>query len=179
MVTIRTTTQIDAPLERCFRLSLSVDLEKNATGRQAIDGVTRGLIGPGETITWSEDGLNLHLHQTLIDIWRPFSYFRDVMVEGPFGAFEHDHHFAVMDDGTRIRDEVRFTARPGIFSHATESLFLRRRVLNLLRLRNIMLKQVAESEEWHRYLDDQPEVDQHIYQAFSASTPTDKHAFAR
>jgi hypothetical protein len=101
------------------------------------------------------------------------------MIAGSFGAFEHDHHFAMMDDGTRIRDEIRFTARGGILGRIAESLFLRRRLLKLLRKRNALIKQVAESEEWHRYLDGQPELDQRVYQALSAATPPDHHVFAK
>ena len=177
MVTIRTTTQIYAPLERCFRLSLSVDLEHQATGNKAIEGVTRGLMGPGERVIWCGPGLGRR-HEALIDIWRPFTYFRDVMVSGYFGAFEHDHHFAVMDDGTRIRNEIRFTVTWGILSRAAE-LLLRRRIIKLLHNRNAMIKRVAESEEWHRYLDGQPELDKHIYQALSATPRPHGHVYAR
>ncbi|HMF54452.1 MAG TPA: hypothetical protein VK593_08890, partial [Edaphobacter sp.] len=48
-----------------------------------------------------------------IESLRPFTYFREVMVAGVFRHFEHDHHFARMDDGTRMRDEVRFELRYG------------------------------------------------------------------
>ncbi len=110
MVTIRSAMQVNAPLERCFRLSLSIDLEMAANGHTAIAGTTTGLIGPGETVTWKgrHFGWNFH-HQTIIDIWRPFSYFRDVMLTGAFRAYQHDHHFAVMNDGNPHprRDTVR------------------------------------------------------------------------
>jgi ligand-binding SRPBCC domain-containing protein len=179
MVTIRATTQINAPLERCYRLSLSVDLEKDATGRKAVEGVTQGLAGPGEAVTWQGCSFGWRRHQGLIDVWRPFTYFRDVMISGSFAAYEHAHHFAVMDDGTRLRDEVRFTARGGILGRVAETLFLRRRMITLVRKRNAVIKQVAESEEWRRYLDGQPELDQRIYQSFSAMAIHEGKAFAK
>src|ERR1700727_3043201 len=110
MITIRTMTEVEAPMERCFKLALSIDLQMEATGQKAIDGVTDGLIGPGETVTWQIRHFGLRFrHQSLVEVWRPYSYFRDVMISGSFKAYEHEHHFAAMNDGTRIRDEVKFT----------------------------------------------------------------------
>src|SRR5258707_350151 len=103
MVTIRSTTQIYAPIERCFRLSMSVEIQAAATGQKAIAGVTAGLLGPGDTVTWRGPGGK---HQSLIEVWRPYSYFREIMLAGPFKAYEHEHHFATRNDGTRIRDEI-------------------------------------------------------------------------
>src|SRR5580698_9351706 len=105
METIRLMTWIDAPVERCFKLSTSIDLHI-ASGadysEKAIGGVTSGLIGEGQTVTWEGRHLGFTLqHRSRVDVWRPYSHFRDVMVDGVFEHFEHDHHFATMDDGTR------------------------------------------------------------------------------
>src|SRR5262245_45796803 len=55
MVRIELETLISAPIERCFDLSRSIDLHMastNWTGERAIAGVTAGLIGAGEQVTW-------------------------------------------------------------------------------------------------------------------------------
>ena len=55
MVRIELKTQIAAPIERCFDLARSIDLHMastNQTGEQAVAGVTTGMIGPEETVTW-------------------------------------------------------------------------------------------------------------------------------
>ena len=75
------------------------------------------------------------------------------MVAGAFRHFEHDHHFAPMDDGTRMRDEVRFSAPWGLLGRMTTKMFVRKHLVELLVERNAMIKRVAESEEWRRYLD--------------------------
>jgi hypothetical protein len=75
-------------------------------------------------------------------------YFRDVMVSGPFRYFEHDHHFAAMDDGTRIRDEIRFSASWGPLGR----ILARRRPAALIE-RSAVIKRVAESNEWRQYLE--------------------------
>jgi ligand-binding SRPBCC domain-containing protein len=178
MKKIRTMTLVEAPMERCFKLAISIDLQMAATHEEAVAGVTRGLIGPGQTVTWRGSGfIGTQTYQNLIEVWRPYSYFRDIMISGPFNAYEHEHHFAPMNDGTRIRDEVRFTASTGLLGPLTE-LLLQRRVAAYLEKRNALIKQVAESDEWHRYLDGQPMLDMRVYQAASATPEKNKNLLA-
>ena len=169
MVTIRSMTNVDAPVERCFKLAVSIDLLSAATAQKAIDGTTSGLIGPGETVTWQGRGsLKKFTHQSLIEVWRPYSYFRDIMVEGPFKAYEHDHHFAPYNDGTRIRSEIRFTSSKGLLGRLSEKFFLRKRIKKMLREQNALIKKAAESDQWHEFLDGQSELDMRVFQAASA-----------
>jgi ligand-binding SRPBCC domain-containing protein len=155
METIRLTTWMDAPMERCFKLSTSIDFHLASaaeTQEKAIGGVTSGLIGEGESVKWRGRHLGRWLtHTSKIDGWRPYTFFRDVMVEGWFVRFEHEHHFALMDDGTRMRDEVRFSA-PGMLSTIKEKI-VRRHLITFLKQRNALIKRAAETEEWRRYLE--------------------------
>jgi ligand-binding SRPBCC domain-containing protein len=157
METIRLMTWIDAPVERCFKLATSIDLHvasAGSTGEKAVGGITTGLIGEGQTVTWSGRHLGIRLHHTIrIDMWRPYSYFRDVMESGAFTRFEHDHHFAAMDDGTRMRDEIRFSMPWGPLGRVATKMLVRRHLTAFLIRRNSEIKRVAESGEWHRYLD--------------------------
>jgi ligand-binding SRPBCC domain-containing protein len=158
METIRLATWIDAPVERCFLLSLSIDLHCASayrTGEKAIAGVTTGLIGEGETVTFRGRHFGLRWrHTSRIETLRPYSHFRDVMIAGPFRRFEHDHHFATMDDGTRIRDEIRFSAPWGPLGRLATRMFVRKHLKAFLMERNAVIKRVAESEEWHKYVAD-------------------------
>src|ERR1700733_15095726 len=157
METIRLATWIDAPMERCFQLSLSIDLHVESarkSGERAIDGVTTGLIAAGETVTFQARVFGMRMrHTSQIETMRPYSYFRDVMIAGVFQRFEHDHHFAPMDDGTRMRDEIRFSTKWGLLGRLAMKLFVRKRLTALLMERNAVIKRVAESEEWRKYLD--------------------------
>jgi ligand-binding SRPBCC domain-containing protein len=157
METIRLTTWMDAPMERCFKLATSIDLHLASaaeTQEKAIGGVTSGLIGEGETVQWQARHFGrLRTHTSQIDGWRPYSYFRDVMVEGSFLRFEHEHHFALMDDGTRMRDEIRFAAPYGLLGKVAEKMVLRRHLIAMLKQRNALIKRAAESEEWRKYLE--------------------------
>ena len=158
------TTLIDAPVERCFRLSLSIDLHLKAaerTGERVLAGVSSGLIRAGETVTWSGKHFGLRLqHTTVIDGWRPYTFFRDTMSQGRFAHFAHEHHFAPMNDGTRMRDDLQFAAPFGRLGLLFEGR-LRTHLRQFLVARNTLLKHVAESasEDWRQYLDHQPPLD--------------------
>src|ERR1700722_20084352 len=164
METIRLMTWIDAPIERCFKLSTSIDLHIASTaqtGEKAVGGVTTGLIGKDQTVTWSGRHFGMKLrHTSRIDGWRACSYFRDVMIDGAFAHFEHEHFFAVMDDGTRMQDVLRFSAPLGVMGRMATKMFVRRHLIKLLVRRNAEIKRVAESEEWHRYLDGSADIQQ-------------------
>jgi len=169
MVTIRSMTMVRAPMERCFKLAVSIDLMMAAGNYEAVAGVTSGLIGPGDTVTWQNRRLvRKGRHQSLIEVWHPYTYFRDIMIDGPFKSYEHDHHFALMNDATRIRDEIRFSAPSGILGRLRERA-LQRNLTKMLRQRNALLKQAAESDRWHEFLDGQSELDMRAFQMPSAN----------
>ena len=153
MEKIRLATWIDAPVERCFLLSLSIDMHVASAGKQALDGMLNRLVREGETVTFQTGYFGLQRHTTRIEVLRPYSYFRDVMVSGPFRYFEHDHHFAAMDDGTRMRDEIRFSASWGPLGR----ILARRRLAAFLIERSAVIKRVAESNEWRKYLESEKE----------------------
>ena len=144
-------------MERCFRLATSIELHlasATATEEKAISGVTSGLIGEGQTVQWQGRHFGrVRTHTSKIDGWRPYSYFREVMVEGSFARFEHEHHFAVMDDGTRMRDEIRFTAPYGMLGQMAEKMVIRPHLIEMLKQRNALIKRAAESDEWRKYLE--------------------------
>lgn len=168
MVKIKTMTLVQAPVERCFKLSLSVDLRLRlgaSTGEVVVEGPRSGLLGAGDAVRVQAQHLGVKTqYQSVVDGWRPYSYFREVMTDGVLVRFEHERHFAPMNDGTRIREEVRFKTPLGWLGRMAERLVLRRYVTQLLRQRNAELKRVAESSEWHRYLDGEREVDRQPYE---------------
>jgi len=79
MEIIRLATWIDAPVERCFLLSLSIDLHvasARGTQEKAIGGVTTGLIGEKETVTFQGRHFGIRLnHTSRIEALRPIPTF--------------------------------------------------------------------------------------------------------
>jgi ligand-binding SRPBCC domain-containing protein len=159
MQTLHLQTNIAAPLERCFFLSLSIDLHKASTIKtheEAIAGVTTGIIGPNQTVTWRARHFGLMLtHATLISEYIQPTHFQDIMTKGAFKTFVHDHDFEALPDGTTLmRDTLRFSAPLGPFGYIAETLVLRRYLSGFLQRRNDLIKQVAESPiaTWQQFL---------------------------
>jgi len=159
MQLIQLETKIAAPTERCNLLSLSIDLHKESTAQtseRAIAGVTHGLIGPGETVTWRGRHFGFMLtHETLISKYERPKHFQDIMLRGMFKSFAHDHYFDQLPEGTTLmRDELRFAAPLGPLGWLAETLVLRRYLTGFLIQRNQLIKAVAESpeEKWQTYL---------------------------
>jgi ligand-binding SRPBCC domain-containing protein len=152
-------TKIAAPPERCFLLSLSIDLHMASTaptGERAIAGVTHGIIGPDQTVTWRGRHFGVMLeHTSLIDRYDPPHYFRDVMVRGNFRSFEHEHFFELAErGGTIMRDRLALEAPFGTFGWLAERLILRAYLTRFLAQRDAAIKRIAESPsgEWQEYL---------------------------
>jgi ligand-binding SRPBCC domain-containing protein len=159
MQTIELETRIAAPPERCFLLSLSIDLHKASTtqtNEQAIAGVTSGIIGPNETVTWRGRHFGFMLtHETLISQYERPSHFQDIMLRGMFKSFIHDHYFEETEKGTLMRDVLRFAAPLGPLGWLAETLTLRRYLTGFVIERNQLIQQIAggPSEIWSPYLE--------------------------
>jgi ligand-binding SRPBCC domain-containing protein len=154
--TIHLETRIAAPARRCFFLALSIDLHVQSTAgtrERAVAGVTTGLIGKGESVTWRGRHFGMMLqHTSKITLYEPPTFFQDVMTAGRFKSFEHDHRFQQQDGETLMTDELRFAAPLGVLGLLVESLVLRTYLTRFLMERNKFVKQVAESERWREYL---------------------------
>lgn len=154
MPVIQLHTRIRAPLQRCFDLARSVDLHLQSTrgtGEQAVAGVTHGLLGPGDQVTWRARHFGVWQELTsCITAFDPPRHFRDSMVRGAFARFDHDHYFvADVADGTGgeytdMRDVFDFTSPLGPLGRIADALVLTRYMRRFLAERNRILKQVAE-----------------------------------
>ncbi len=149
MPTIRLETYIHAPPERCFDLSLDVDLHAKSQAcahERPIAGVLAGGMRLGDTVTWEavHFGIKQHLTSQITAYERP-SRFTDEMVAGIFQELHHTHDFVPQPHGTLMIDVFTFRAPLGILGRLAETLFLTRYMTDLLLTRNRYLKQVAES----------------------------------
>lgn len=150
MEIIRLSTWINAPAERCFRLATSREfhlvLVKGKTRASAGALITLAL---GDRLLWPGHYLGLRLHYaTRIDQMRPFNFFREVLDGGYFRHLEHEHYFTALNDGTRVRDELRFVAPVGMLRP-----LVRRYLMSQLRMRGQILKETAQSDAWRSYLE--------------------------
>lgn len=149
-------TKINAPIERCFALSLSVDLHKistSQTNEKVIAGVSTGLVKLNDVITW--EGRHLGVTQKftskIVAMKQP-TYFADEMQKGAFKNFYHQHFFKEDGGVCIMTDELEMEAPLGILGKIAMALVVRPHIEKFLVQRNQIIKQVAESEEWKKYL---------------------------
>ena len=156
MPLIELTTVIHAPIERCFDLSRSIDLHKRSTagtGEEAIGGITSGLIGMGQYVTWR--ARHFGVRQTLTSRITGYEYpvyFRDEMEQGVFKMICHDHVFERAGGNTLMKDRFEFESPAGILGVIANKLVLEKYVRNFLIRRNAVIKEAAESENWKKIL---------------------------
>lgn len=152
MPRIELRTEIKADREIVFDLSRSIDLHKISTGKTnetAIDGVTSGLIGLNESVTWRAKhfGIYQKLTSKITEFDRP-NYFADEMVSGAFNRFKHQHHFAELNNGTLMTDIFEYRSPFGVLGRLADKIFLNKYMSDLLAERNRIVKQFAESDQW-------------------------------
>jgi len=159
MIRFEETTLIDAPIDRVFDLSRSVEVHLLANVHSqeqalAIGGVTNGLVGLNQQVTWRAK--HFGFWQTLTSkatIVEPPYRYQVTMVDGIFRSMQADHLFRSLPSGTtELRDNFAIAAPLPMLGPIAELLFLRRYMLRLNRERNAVIKQVAESDDWQRYL---------------------------
>jgi ligand-binding SRPBCC domain-containing protein len=158
MVIVRIWTSIAAPPERVFDLARSIDAHQESaegTNERAVAGVTHGLIGMGDEVTWEARhfGIKQRLTVRVTRFERPFR-FQDVMVSGAFKSMRHDHEFVEHPPGTLMIDRFEFESPYGLIGRVVDRIFLFGYMRRFLVHRNNVLKRLAESEDWRRYVAD-------------------------
>lgn len=148
MPTMILKTEINAPIEKCFDLSRSLDLHTESMKsykEKVVGGKLTGLIGIGEQVTWqaSHFGISFKMTNKITAMKKPY-YFVDEMLKGPFKLLHHQHHFTAAGAFTEMTDIFAFQAPMGLIGRAVDSLFLKRYLRKLLTIRNEAIKLVAE-----------------------------------
>lgn len=140
-------TQSSLPPERLFDLVRSVDVHvesQKGSGERAVAGVTSGLIGEGQEVTWRARHFGLPLTMTSrvtqVDFPRSFT---DEQVRGPFRSFRHVHEFEATPGGCIMTDRVEFTAPFGLLGRAAGKLVLRPYLQRLIRDRGRFLAGIS------------------------------------
>jgi ligand-binding SRPBCC domain-containing protein len=142
-------TYIEAPIERCFDLALSVDLHQHSvahTQECPVAGVTSGVMRLGDTVTWEavHFGVRQRLTTQITAYERPFR-FTDEMLRGAFRHLKHLHEFLPQSPGVLMVDHFDFQAPLGLLGWVAEHAVLTTYMRGLLVTRNRFLKQLAEA----------------------------------
>jgi ligand-binding SRPBCC domain-containing protein len=159
MTTIELKTKINAPVERCFLLSLSVDLHQlstEETNERAISGVTKGLMKLNDVVTWRAKHFGIYQNLTTkISAYDAPKYFVSEMVKGAFKKMHHQHLFEWTGNETIMTDIFVFKVPLGMLGELFSKYVLKNYMQGFLIKRNDTIKQVAESSEWQQLLNEQ------------------------
>ena len=158
MPTIHLTTLIHAPVERIFNLSRHIALHRKSmehTGERAVGGVTTGMINLNETVTWEgKHFFKTRRFTSKITAMKPYESFTDEMIYGDFKLFKHQHHFKGIDNGTIIIDILDYETPYGIIGQLVNGFYMHRYLESLIKRRNEVIKEYAESKKWEALLPD-------------------------
>ncbi|HWS54218.1 MAG TPA: SRPBCC family protein [Pyrinomonadaceae bacterium] len=151
MTVVELETFIRAPAEACFDAARDIDLHagdfETPLPHRPVAGVTRGLIGPDETVTWEARFLGVKLRMTsrIVAFERPRA-FADEMQRGPFRRWRHTHLFEPCGGGTLMRDRVEFASPLGPLGALVNFLYLESFVRRFLLAQNRRIKELVELE---------------------------------
>lgn len=156
MPLIELQTEIKASKKIVFDLSRSIDLHTISTkhtNERAVAGKMNGLLELNESVTWKARhfGLYQKLSSKITEFEYP-NYFVDEMVSGAFKRFRHEHYFREQNGLTLMTDLFDYKAPLGPLGKLADYLFLKRYMTDLLSLRNLTIKEFAESKKWKQVL---------------------------
>ena len=156
MPIIKLQVEIRAEIQICFDLARSIDLHKislDKTKETAIAGITSGLINLGEFVTW--EALHFGFRQQLtseITAFQAPKHFRDEQINGIFKYLIHDHYFQEKGAVVQMTDIFNYQAPLGFLGSIAETLFLTQYLTRLLKNRNDIIKEYAETDKWKTVL---------------------------
>lgn len=150
MATLECRIEISAPPEVVFDLARDIDAHLRSqanAGEREVAGVTSGLIGPGESVTWRATHFRVPFKITsrITQFERPM-LFVDEQESGPFRRFRHEHRFEQSPSGTTMIDHLQFDAPLGFVGRFVDRLLLDRYMRRLIEDRAQALKSEAENQ---------------------------------
>ena len=171
MFTVDETIHIHAPLDRLWQLSTRIEIVQQTLGMHLVDGVTQGFITADSRVVWSGWKFGLPTsHHTRITAFAPphtgqvgdraarhdgqrVAWFDDSQERGRFATFCHQHLFRDLGNGeVELSDRVEFSLPFGPLGRLAARLLLTSHIRKLARKRFQLLKQLAESDGWRRYI---------------------------
>ncbi|MXS71814.1 cell division protein [Flavobacteriaceae bacterium W22] len=150
MSKIHLKTIIKADIETVFDLARDIGLHQKSasqTNETAVAGKTSGLIEEGESVTWRAKHLGFYQTHTskIIEMQKPHQ-FTDIMLEGAFKSFKHQHVFKTNANKTIMIDILEFESPFGVIGKIFNFIFLKNYLKNFLLKRSQLIKSIAENE---------------------------------
>jgi len=153
---IHITNFIAAPSETVYDLSRHILLQKKAMdkiGVRQLRGVSSGLLSVNDTILWGLRIVNKDfLFSLKVTELNPGHFIQEDMTQGALESFKHMRHFKKIQNGTLVIDEIFYSLPKKVWTPWIDRFFLNGKLHELLRERNKVLKEYAESNKWRALL---------------------------
>lgn len=149
MPVITVETLILAPPQQCFDLARNIDVHCQSTAstrERAVAGVTSGLIGAGQSVTFEavHFGVRQRLTSKITEFDAPHR-FVDEMVQGAFASLRHIHEFEARGEHTLMRDTLEWKSPLGLLGKVADTLFLKAYMTRFIKERGEALRGIAEN----------------------------------
>ena len=154
MTKIELSTHIFAPIERCFDLARSIELNSNPIATGSTHKIAKGLLETGQRVHRTIQYMGMQ-YQSEIELKRcskPY-FFSDEMKIGPFRTFVHDHFFYEFPGETIMVDNIFFQSPWGLLGETVDVFLIKRHIIRMLKRRNKTIKQYAEGNTWQLLID--------------------------
>ena len=156
MPLIKLETKVNSFIEICFDLSRSIDLHKISTvktNETAVEGITTGLIGFNEFVTWQAThfGFRQKLTSKITAYKRPY-HFCDEQIKNAFKRIKHDHYFEIQNGAVVMTDYFLFESPFGMAGRIFDKLILTTYLKKFLVERNQAIKDFAETDKLKQLL---------------------------
>lgn len=148
MPTLIVKTRLAAPPALCFDLARDIGLHCRTaahSGERAVAGVTTGLIGYGESVTF--EGVHFGVKQRFtarVTNFEPPHRFIDEMTQGAFKTMRHIHWFEACGENTTMTDTLIWTSPFGLVGVLADKILIERHMRKFLLERNANLQRAAE-----------------------------------
>lgn len=153
MYRLKESIHVNAPIDRCFLLSTSIQIVEKTLRLKPVAGQTSGLVVDGSRLTWRGWKFGLPArHETVITRYDRPHFFQDTMARGMFRQFSHDHRFEDIDGHTLLIDIVRFSMPLGPMGKLMAKQVVIPHILDTMQRRFQLLKRIAEGSDWEQYL---------------------------
>lgn len=157
MYRLKESIHVNAPIDRCFLLSTSIEIVQQTLHLTPVAGQTSGLIVAGSRLRWRGWKFGLPAwHETVITAYDRPHFFQDTMSRGLFREFYHDHRFQDIDGHTLLVDIVMFSMPLGRIGKLMAKQVVIPHILDTMLRRFQLLKRIAEGSDWEQYLVNAP-----------------------
>lgn len=137
MFVVSDSIHVNAPIERCFLLSTSLELVQGSLKMQQVESKSSrmtGLVVAGDRLMWQGWMFCLpQRYESLITKYQPPDFFQDTMGRGRFKRFQHDHFFTEIGGRTLLNDKVRFSLPCGWLTRPLAQFVVMPHVCKLMR----------------------------------------------